>query len=74
MMRILYLVNLVFLIFFFTLEPVAQGVMLQWDHNAEPDLDGYIVCFGTSSGYYPEKVDVGYVRSYKLRNLKEVEN
>ncbi len=47
----------------------AANVTLAWDSNAEPDLAGYIVYFGTVSRNYPTSVDVGKVNSYEVTNL-----
>jgi hypothetical protein len=34
-------------------------IKLGWDSNTEPDLAGYIVYYGTSSGAYDNWIDVG---------------
>ena len=47
----------------------AQSVTLAWDSNAEPDLAGYIVYYGTASRNYPNSVDVGMVNSHEVTNL-----
>ena len=52
---------------------VAEGVLgapvtLDWDANPEPDLSGYIVHVGTTSGVYAESYDVGNVTSFIYRN------
>ncbi|MEW6187274.1 MAG: fibronectin type III domain-containing protein [Thermodesulfobacteriota bacterium] len=49
----------------------AQGaeVSLAWEPNSEPDLAGYNVYYGTSSGTYQWVVDVGNVTTYTLTNL-----
>ena len=41
---------------------------LAWDPNLEPDIAGYIVSYGTSSGSYSTSVDVGKVttKSFSL--------
>ena len=31
----------------------AQTVTVAWDANTEPNLAGYVVFYGTSSGIYP---------------------
>jgi hypothetical protein len=42
----------------------AQTVM--WDANSEPDVAGYILYYGSSSGAYSNQVDVGNRTSYNL--------
>jgi hypothetical protein len=37
----------------------ASSVTLMWDPNAELDLKGYKLYYGTASGVYPKVVDVG---------------
>ena len=37
----------------------AATIKLQWDANGEPDVTGYIVSYGTQSGVYETRVDVG---------------
>jgi hypothetical protein len=39
----------------------AQSVNLAWDANTEPNLAGYVVYYGVTSGVYPYSVDVGMV-------------
>lgn len=47
----------------------AANVTLAWDANAEPDLAGYILYYGTASRNYPNSVDVGNTNSHELTNL-----
>jgi hypothetical protein len=37
----------------------AASVTIQWDANTEPDIAGYIVQYGTRSGVYDHRIDVG---------------
>jgi hypothetical protein len=39
----------------------AQTVNLAWDANTEPNLAGYVVYYGVTSGVYPHSIDVGMV-------------
>jgi hypothetical protein len=47
----------------------AADVTLAWDPNAEPDLAGYKIHYGTASGSYSAHIDVGNVTKYKLTGL-----
>ena len=47
----------------------AATVKLSWLPNTEPDLGGYKVHYGTSSGTYTTKIDIGNVTSYTLSNV-----
>ena len=37
----------------------AATLTLQWDRNSEPDVQGYIIKYGTQSGLYTVEVNVG---------------
>jgi VCBS repeat protein/FG-GAP repeat protein len=39
---------------------------LAWDRNPEPDIAGYVVSYGTSSGSYTTRVDVGNVTTWTI--------
>jgi hypothetical protein len=49
----------------------AAEVTLAWDANNEPDLDGYKVYYGSSSGNYSNSVDVGNVLEHTISGLQE---
>src|SRR5258705_6891059 len=49
----------------------AGTVKLAWDPNAETDLAGYIVHYGTASGVYTNTIDVGYVTAWTVTGLTD---
>ena len=49
----------------------AASVELQWDPNTEPELAGYKVHWGTSSGNYTASKDVGKTTTCTLTGLVE---
>src|SRR5215471_2414376 len=44
----------------------AATITLQWDRNTEPDVTSYTVSYGTRSGVYDTRVNVGNVTTYTL--------
>jgi hypothetical protein len=44
----------------------AATLTLQWDRNSEPDVQGYIIRYGTQSGVYTVEVNVGNLTSHTL--------
>ncbi|MBW2059095.1 MAG: fibronectin type III domain-containing protein [Deltaproteobacteria bacterium] len=59
-------------IIFFLLSPFTAGAAhldLAWSPNEEPDLAGYRVYYGTSSGQYAGCLDAGKTNSFRLENL-----
>ncbi len=47
----------------------AANVTLSWDASPDPDVTGYAVYYGTTSGSYTHKVAVGQVTGVTLSNL-----
>jgi hypothetical protein len=47
----------------------AGSVSLAWDPNTQPQLAGYQLNYGTTSGQYGTQVDVGNVTTYTVSNL-----
>src|SRR5678815_978790 len=48
---------------------MAGSVSLQWAQNPEPDVIGYRVHYGSSSGNYSEEVEVGNTTAMTVQNL-----
>ena len=44
-------------------------IQLSWDPNAEPDLAGYYLRYGTTSQVYTDFIDVGNVTSFDVVDL-----
>jgi hypothetical protein len=49
----------------------AGSLNLAWDPNAEPDLAGYILWYGSQPGTYIASIDVGKTTSYRVANLND---
>ena len=49
----------------------SAQVTLVWDANAEPNLAGYKIYYGTASKSYGWSVDVGKVTTYTVPNLSD---
>ena len=49
----------------------AADVTIAWDANTESDLAGYMLFYGTTSGSYPNSIDVGNTTEYTLTGLVE---
>jgi Fibronectin type III domain len=47
----------------------APSVTLAWDANVEPDIGGYKLHYGTSSGAYTQTIDVGNIATATVPNL-----
>jgi hypothetical protein len=50
---------------------LSAQVTLTWEPNAEPDLAGYRIYYGTSSGIYPNDIDVYNSTTYTILDLEE---
>jgi len=48
---------------------LSADLTLAWDPNTEPDIDGYKVYWGTSSGNYAYVVDIGLQTTCTVSNL-----
>ena len=49
----------------------ADSVVVSWDPNAEEDLMGYKIYYGSSPRTYTTVIDVGNVNEYLVENLSE---
>lgn len=49
----------------------AQSVQLAWDPSPDPDVIGYVVHYGLSSGQYPKALDVGNRTTALIPGLAE---
>ena len=56
---------------FATQMQAAQSVTLAWDANSEPDIAGYTVRYGTSSGAYTLTSDAGNSTTTTISNLTD---
>lgn len=50
---------------------VGAAFTLAWDPNQEPDLAGYKLYYGTSSGSYQQSLNVGNLTQYSLGGLQD---
>ena len=49
----------------------AGQATLTWDANTQPEVAGYMLQYGTASGTYTAKIDVGKVTQYTVPGLLE---
>jgi len=49
----------------------AASVTLTWDPNSEPDIAGYKLYYGKTSGSYEFAIDVGNQTSYSISDLED---
>lgn len=52
-----------------SLVSASTSVQLAWGANTEPDLAGYRILYGTTSGNYTRTIDVGNVTTYVVSAL-----
>src|SRR2546428_13575063 len=53
-----------------TSQAKATGsVALRWDPNPEPDIAGYRLYYGPSSGHYTQQIDVGNTTAATVSDL-----
>jgi Viral BACON domain/Fibronectin type III domain len=68
---LLPLVIWLFVFFPFPQSAQAAQITLAWNPNAEPDLAGYMVNYGTVSGNYQVYMDVGNITQATITNLQD---
>jgi hypothetical protein len=66
-----FLIPLTLCVLFYAATGFAASVTLAWDANSEPDLAGYNIHWGRSSGNYSFTVDVGNNTTYTFTGLDE---
>jgi hypothetical protein len=44
----------------------AEAAVATWDRNPEPNVVGYVLAYGTTSGVYTTEINVGNVLSYEF--------
>jgi beta-lactam-binding protein with PASTA domain len=49
---------------------ITATLRVSWNANAETDLGGYLIYYGTQSGNYSACIDVGKVTSYQLTGVQ----
>lgn len=54
-----------------TFTAFAADITIAWDANAESDIAGYKLFYGTSSGNYDVVIDVGNSTNHTVANLEE---
>ena len=67
--RIQLSVTFILIAILFILTPRSFAAVLSWNANAELDLAGYKIYYGTASQNYTFVVDAGNVTDYNLHNL-----
>ena len=55
----------------FPASALAGHLDLAWDPNSEPDLAGYRIYYGTSSGDYSDWIDVSKATSVRITGLSD---
>jgi hypothetical protein len=67
----LFRLSILIIFIFFNTPAFSSQVTLAWNANTEPDIDGYKLYYGTSSGDYQFIVDVNNQTTHTLTGLTE---
>jgi hypothetical protein len=68
---ILFALTIFLAVLMFSTHAVSADITLVWGTKAHSNLAGYHVYYGTCSGVYTSRVDVGKVNSITISNLDE---
>jgi hypothetical protein len=68
---ILFALTIFLAVLMFSANAVSADITLVWGTKAHSNLAGYHVYYGTCSGIYTSRVDVGKVNSIIISNLEE---
>ncbi|MDZ7344184.1 MAG: T9SS type A sorting domain-containing protein [candidate division KSB1 bacterium] len=60
-----------FLLALFASAATAADLRVLWLPNAETDLAGYVVYYGTQPGLYTHRIEVGRQTAYTIKDLEE---
>lgn len=66
-----HLICVAFAALLFSNNLIAGNVNLSWEPSPSPDVDGYMVSYGSNTGNYTSSIDVGKVTTYTLSGLKD---
>ena len=66
----IFLFPLILIMVFYS-NALSVQVTLTWDPNTEPDLAGYQMYYGTSSGIYTGSIDVNNLTTCTISDLEE---
>lgn len=69
----LFIATLTLILSLFSTAIYGAEISLAWEANSEPALAGYNIYYGTASGEYSHRIDVGNTTEYTVEDLKEGE-
>jgi len=68
-MKFIFLFLSLFAMFVMLEKANGSNVILNWNPSVSPDVTGYDVYYGTTSGNYPYKVNAGHATTVTISNL-----